>query len=74
MLLKGSIVTGYEIADSERRRPELATANRDALETLLATGRLTPPITGRYRLDQAIEATRAVAGRDKYGITILELT
>jgi NADPH2:quinone reductase len=74
VLLKGCIVTGYEIAGFERRCPELATANRDALETLLATGRLIPPITGRYRLDQAIEAMRAVAGRDKYGITILDLT
>jgi NADPH2:quinone reductase len=74
VLLKGSIVCGYEIADFERHHGAQAAANRDALEELLATGRLTPPITARYRLGQAAEAMRAVAGRDKQGITILDLT
>jgi len=62
------------IADFERRRPEQAAVNRDALERMLADGRITPPITGRYRLEQAAEAMRVVAGRDKFGITILEMT
>jgi NADPH2:quinone reductase len=74
VLLKGSIVTGYEIADFERRRPEQAAVNRDALERMLADGRITPPITGRYRLEQSAEAMRVVAGRDKCGITILDMT
>jgi len=71
---EGSIVTGYEIADFERRRPEQAAVNRDALERMLADGCITPPITGRYRLEQSAEAMRVVAGRDKFGITILDMT
>lgn len=74
VLLKGSTITGYEIGDFEKRRPAEAEANRIALEAMLADGRLTPPITARYRLDQAVEAMTTVAGRDKYGTTILDLS
>ncbi|MFF0770333.1 NADPH:quinone oxidoreductase family protein [Nonomuraea wenchangensis] len=74
VLLKGSIVTGYEIGDFERHHPDEAEANRRALESLLTDGRLKPPITGRYRLDQAAEAMRTVAGRAKLGLTVLDLT
>jgi len=73
VLLKGSIITGYEIADFERRQPEQAAANRDALEAMVASGDIRPPIVGRYSLDQAADAMAAVAGRDKRGITILEV-
>ncbi|MFC4469830.1 NADPH:quinone oxidoreductase family protein [Streptomyces xiangluensis] len=74
VLLKGSIVTGYEIADFERRNPEQTSANRQALEALLLDGHLKPPITGRYRLDQAAEAMKTVAGRAKFGMTVLDLS
>ncbi|MCF2533940.1 NADPH:quinone oxidoreductase family protein [Yinghuangia soli] len=73
VLLKGSIIRGYEFGDFERRHPEEAAANRDALERMLADGRIVPPITGRYPLEQAAEAMRTVAGRDKYGVTILQM-
>ncbi|MER7362558.1 NADPH:quinone oxidoreductase family protein [Nonomuraea wenchangensis] len=74
VLLKGSTVTGYEIGDFERHHPDEAEANRRALEALLTDGTLKPPITGRYRLDQAAEAMRTVAGRAKLGLTVLDLT
>lgn len=72
VLLKGSSIIGYEIADFENREPVQAAQNRDALEELLASGRITPPITGRFTLDDAADAVRLVAGRDKLGTTIIE--
>ncbi|MFI2477845.1 NADPH:quinone oxidoreductase family protein [Nocardia xishanensis] len=73
ILLKGSSVVGYEIADFERREARQAAQNRDALEEMLGSAMLTPPITGRFDLDHAPEAIRLVAGRDKLGATILDL-
>jgi NADPH2:quinone reductase len=73
VLLKGSLVTGYEIGDFERHQPDVAAANRDALEAMIADGRVTPPITARFPLAQAAEAMAHVAGRDKFGATILDL-
>ncbi|SEU33601.1 NADPH:quinone oxidoreductase family protein [Nonomuraea wenchangensis] len=74
VLLKGSTVMGYEIGDFERHHSDEAEANRRALEALLTDGTLKPPVTGRYRLDQAAEAMRTVAGRAKLGLTVLDLT
>ncbi|MHA7664735.1 NADPH:quinone oxidoreductase family protein [Mycolicibacterium sp. HS_4_1] len=73
ILLKGSSVIGYEIADFERREPARAAVNRRELEEMLASGTITPPITGRYSLDRAADAVQMVAGRDKLGVTILKL-
>lgn len=72
-LLKGSTVTGYEIASFERREPERAATNRHALEELLASGRVIPPITARFALDDAVEAMRYVEGRDKFGAAIIQI-
>lgn len=74
VLLKGSTVTGYEIASFERHHPVQARANRDALEQMFLDGLLTPPITARYALDDAAHAVASVAGRDKFGITVLQMT
>lgn len=73
VLLKGSSIVGYEIADFERRESAEAARNRDDLEAMLVSGRLKPPITGRFALGDAAEAVRLVAGRDKLGTTILDL-
>ena len=73
VLLKGSSIIGYEIADFERREAVQAAHNRDALESMLGSGQLNPPITGRFSLHDAAQAVRLVAGRDKLGTTILEL-
>lgn len=74
VLLKGSCITGYEIGDFERHQPEQAAVNRDEMEAMIVDGRLTPPITGRFSLDQAADAMAHVAGREKFGSTILDLT
>ena len=74
VLLKGSTITGYEIASFERNHPDIAEQNRAQMESMLASGALIPPISARYRLDDALEAIRVVAGRDKLGMTILEMT
>ncbi|MFG1946248.1 NADPH:quinone oxidoreductase family protein [Nonomuraea sp. NPDC048826] len=73
VLLKGSTITGYEIGDFERHHREEAAANRDALEAMFVDGRVKPPISGRYPLADAARAMRVVAGRDKHGMTILDL-
>jgi NADPH2:quinone reductase len=72
-LLKGFTIAGYEIADFERRHPQEADANRHVLEAMVADGRVAPPITARYPLDEAAAALRRVAGREKFGITILDV-
>lgn len=72
-LLKGSKVLGYEIASFEREESLAAHANRDALERLIASGRVRPPITARFDLEQGVEALRHVAGRAKHGITVMEM-
>ena len=71
VLLKGSTILGYEIADFERHNADEARANRDALEAMLVDGRLVPPITARFDLEDAVEAMTRVAGRDKFGSTVL---
>ncbi|GAA4989103.1 NADPH:quinone oxidoreductase family protein [Yinghuangia aomiensis] len=74
VLLKGSTILGYEIGAFQRHHPAEAETNREALEAMLTDGRLKPPITGRYTLESAAEAMRTVAGREKYGVTIIEVT
>jgi NADPH2:quinone reductase len=71
VLLKGSTIKGYEIASFERRDSEAAATNRAALESMLATGGLTPPIRGRYPIDEAVTAMKVVSGRDKVGMTVI---
>jgi NADPH2:quinone reductase len=73
VLLKGSQIIGYEIADFERYEPAQAARNRDALESLLTTGKVSPPITARFSLADAAQAVQSVAGRDKLGTTILDI-
>lgn len=71
VLLKGSTIIGYEIGDFERNEPEAAATNRLALEAMLVSGELSPPITGRYSLEEGVQAMAIVGGRDKLGMTVL---
>jgi NADPH:quinone reductase len=72
VLLKGSTILGYEILDFERKEAAQAARNRDALESLLASGAIDPPITARFTLADAAAAMAHVAGRAKLGVTVLE--
>ena len=74
VLLKGSTILGYEIADFERHNPDEARANRDSLEAMLVDGRLVPRIAARFGINDAVEAMTLVAGREKLGSTILDLS
>jgi NADPH:quinone reductase len=71
VLLKGSRILGYEIIDFEAKEAEAAARNRDALEALLSTGAIEPPITARFPLADAPAALAHVAGREKLGATVL---
>jgi NADPH2:quinone reductase len=73
VLLKGSGILGYEIADFERYRAAEAEANRTALEQMAVDGRFRPAIVNRFELEDAARAMRIVAGRDKAGATILRM-
>jgi NADPH2:quinone reductase len=73
VLLKGSEILGYEIADFERYRAAEAAANRAALEQMAVDGRFRPAIANRFQLEEAAHAMRIVAGRDKAGATILRM-
>lgn len=74
VLLKGSTICGYDIADFERHYPREAQANRVKLEQMLCDGRIKPPIAARYGLAEAPQALARAASRDKLGITILDLS
>jgi len=73
VLLKGSGILGYEIVDFERYRATDAEANRTALEQMAVDGRYRPAIANQFQLDDAAQAMRTVAGRDKAGATILRM-
>ncbi|WP_083441798.1 NADPH:quinone oxidoreductase family protein [Nitriliruptor alkaliphilus] len=73
VLLKGSAILGYEIADFERYRATEAEANRTALEQMAVDSRYRPAIANRFQLEDAAQAMRIVAGRDKAGATILRM-
>jgi NADPH:quinone reductase len=73
VLLKGSEILGYEIADFERYRAAEAEANRTALEQMAVDGRFRPAIAHRFQLEDAAQAMRFVAGRHKAGTTILRM-
>jgi NADPH:quinone reductase len=74
VLLKGSIIRGYEIADFEKREAEQAAANRGAMEAMMVAGTLVPRIVSRFALADAAEAMRTVRGRDKHGNTVLTMS
>jgi NADPH2:quinone reductase len=71
VLLKGCVITGFEIRTFPQVEPELAARNEAELIDLLATGRITPHISAIYGLDQAATALDEVAGRRSTGKVLL---
>ena len=67
LLLKGSSLVGVFWGRFTREAPERSARNFDTLFGWYADGRLRPHISHRFRLDEGIEALRAVAERRVVG-------
>ncbi len=62
-LIKGFSVVGVRAGEYGRRDPQRGLQNRQAVETLAATGLFRPHIGARFAFEQAKEAYRAMAER-----------
>lgn len=71
-LLKSCQIVGVFYGAMTSRDPELAAAVSNELIELTASGRLTPHVAGRYPLEQAGEAMRAMMDRKAAGKLVIE--
>lgn len=71
-LLKSCQIVGVFYGAMTSRDPELAAAVSNELIELTASGRLTPHVSGRYPLEQAGAAMRAMMDRKAAGKLIIE--
>ena len=71
-LLKGCQVIGVFYGAMASREPELMREIVASLDALTAEGRLNPYVSGRYPLDQAPDALRALLDRKVTGKVVIE--
>ena len=71
-LLKSCQIVGVFFGAMTARDPELRDAISAELIDLTASGKLKPHVSGRYSLDQAGEALRALMDRKALGKVVLE--
>jgi len=71
-LIKGFSVVGVRAGEFGRRAPEKGRENIEAIDALLAAGKLKPHIGARFGLDQAVDAMRMLADRKAIGKVIIE--
>jgi len=71
-LIKGFSVVGVRAGEFGRRAPEKGRENIEAIDALLAAGKLKPYIGARFGLDQAVDAMRMLADRRAIGKVIIE--
>jgi NADPH:quinone reductase len=71
VLLKGVIIKGFEIRTFGQFAPAEAQRDERELLELLASGRVTPYVSGLYSLQDAAAALRQVAGRRAIGKVLI---
>lgn len=71
-LIKGFSVVGVRAGEYGRRDPAKGRENIEAIDRLLAEGKLHPYIGARFTLDQAVDAIRMLADRKAFGKVIVE--
>jgi NADPH2:quinone reductase len=71
-LIKGFSVVGVRAGEYGRRFPQAGRENIEAIDRLLAEGKLRPHIGGRFPLAQAVDAMRTLAERKIVGKAVVE--
>jgi NADPH2:quinone reductase len=71
-LIKGFSVVGVRAGEYGRRDPAKGRENIEAIDRLLAEGKLNPYIGARFTLDQAVDAMRMLSERKAMGKVIIE--
>jgi len=71
-LIKGFSVVGVRAGEFGRRAPQKGHENIEAIDALLAAGKLKPHIGARFGLDQAVDAMRMLSERKAIGKVIVE--
>lgn len=71
VLLKGVIITALEMRGFVTHRAEDAARNEAELMELLASGRITPHVSSRHRLEDTTAALHEVAGRRAVGKVLI---
>jgi NADPH:quinone reductase len=71
-LIKGFSVVGVRAGEYGRRAPQKGRENIEAIDAMLAEGKVRPHIGARFKLDSAIEAMRMLAERKAIGKVIIE--
>jgi NADPH:quinone reductase len=74
VLLKGTVVQGFEIRTFGQHRPELAARDEAELAAHFAAGRLRPCVSARYELADVVSALRAVHNRKTYGKVVIMMS
>jgi NADPH2:quinone reductase len=73
VLLKGIVVTGFEIGSFLMRSQQEAERNEAELMELLATGRASPHICATFSLDEAADALRYIGSGQAIGKVVLDV-
>ena len=73
VLLKGSMIVGFEFLSFAARMPDEFRRNEQELRELLATGRVTPYVGATFPLDDVADAMRFVADGRAIGKVVLEV-
>ncbi len=71
-LIKGFSVVGVRAGEYGRRDPAKGRENIEAIDKMLAQGKLHPHIGARFALDQAVDAMRMLEERKAVGKVIVE--
>lgn len=71
VLLKGAVVTAYEVWSFRAHRPEDARRDDDELMALLASGVLRPHVSAEYPLDRVTDALAELAERRATGRVVV---
>jgi NADPH2:quinone reductase len=71
-LIKGFSVVGVRAGEYGRRFPEKGRENIQAIDRLLAEGRIQPHVHARFPLDRAVEAMRSLQERSVIGKVVIE--
>jgi NADPH:quinone reductase len=71
VLLKGGSVIGVFWGEAMKRDAPLAGKVIDGVAELFRSGRIHPPVSGRYRFPQVAEALTALLGRKAHGKLVL---
>jgi NADPH:quinone reductase len=74
VLLKGTVIRGFDVRTFAENRPDLAARDEAELAVHFAEGRLRPCISARYELADVASALQAVLNRKAYGKVVIMMS